>query len=236
MVKKITIPKEVRPLILASTSDWRVKLLKILGVPEFKVLASDYEEDMQAKEDPYELAQYLAWGKARAVAEKHQLKNEIVIGADTFVHFKNQFIGKAKNEAEARQMIEDFSGQTHTIMTGLAVLDTGKRVMEGAAKAPLASAKKPLNSIKISNTQWGRLYQTFDQAQVTFRPLSEAEIDDYIATADWQGKAGAYGQMSKASGLIEKTEGDFFSITGLPLSKLFLVLRIMGQPVWLKGK
>lgn len=186
-----------RKIVLASKSERRKALLKQIGL-DFEVKESEYEEDMNAMSDPYELAKFLALGKARDVAKCY--KNAIIIGADTFVFFDGKFIGKPKDKFHAKEILKNFSGNTHNIVSGFAVIDTKNKIIKNG----------------------------FDEARVTFRKLSDEEIDEYIATGEPMDKAGAYGLMHRAAVLIEKIEGDFYSVVGLPLNKLHLELKKLG--------
>ncbi|MEI7426157.1 MAG: Maf family protein [Candidatus Moraniibacteriota bacterium] len=186
-----------RKIILASKSERRKMLLAQIGL-EFEIRESAYEEDMSALNDPHELAKFLALGKAQDVANHYD--DAIIIGADTFVFYKGKFIGKPKNKEDAKKILTNFSGNTHDIVTGLAIIDT---------------------KTKTVVTDYG-------EARVTFRKLTTEEIDDYIATGEPMDKAGAYGLMHRAAVLIEKVEGDFYSVIGLPLNKLHVALKKMG--------
>ncbi|MDR3582810.1 MAG: Maf family protein [Candidatus Pacebacteria bacterium] len=186
-----------RKIILASKSERRKSLLEQIGL-DFDVRESEYEEDMNALDDPYELVKFLALGKAQDVAKHYN--NEIVIGSDTFVFFNGKFIGKPKNVEDAKKILSDFSGKTHNIVTGFAIIDT----------------------------KTGTIINDYGEARVTFRDLTEEEIDDYVATGEPTDKAGAYGLMHRAAVLIEKVEGDFYSVIGLPLNKIFVELKKLG--------
>lgn len=186
-----------RKIILASKSERRKMLLTQIGL-EFEIRESAYEEDMSALSNPHELAKFLALGKAQDIAKYYD--DAIIIGADTFVFYEGNFIGKPKNKEDAKKILTNFSGNTHDIVTGLAIIDT---------------------KTKTVVTDYG-------EAKVTFRTLTTEEIDDYIATGEPMDKAGAYGLMNRAAVLIEKVDGDFYSVIGLPLNKLHVALKKMG--------
>jgi len=190
-----------RKIILASQSPRRKQLLEQLGL-EFEIRKSEYEEDMAAMENPYELAKFLALGKAQDVAKHY--KDAIAIGADTFVMFQGKFIGKPKNEKDAKETLRKFSGIEHEIVTGFAIIDTKS----------------------------GRIVNDYGEARVRFRNLTDEEINDYVATGEPLGMAGSYGLMNKAAGLIDSIDGDFYSIIGLPLNKIFVELRKMGVKIF----
>lgn len=165
---------------------------------EFEVRESDYEEDMQVHSDPYELAKFLALKKTEDVAQHY--KDAIVIGADTFVVDQGRFVGKPKNKQDAHRILRGFSGKEHEAVTGFAVIDTR------------------------DNT----VVNDYGKAKVKFRELSDEEIDNYIDTGEPLDMAGSYGLMNRAAVLIESVSGDFYSIIGLPLNKVYLALKKMG--------
>jgi septum formation protein len=186
-----------RKIVLASKSERRKALLEQIYL-EFEVRESEYEEDMSVMSDPYELAKFLALGKAQDVARHYE--DAIIIGGDTFVFYEGKFIGKPKDKDDAKRILSNFSGNTHNIVTGLAVIDTK-------------------NGVIVSD---------YDEAKVTFRKLTPKEIEDYVATGEPLDKAGAYGLMHRGAVLIEKINGDFYSVVGLPLNKLHLALKKLG--------
>lgn len=186
-----------RKIILASGSARRKRLLKMLGV-KFSVKVSQYNEDMSAHQDPHMLAKFLALEKAREVARYY--KEAVIIGADSFIIFKNKFLGKPKNAKEAKEMLRALSGKEHLAITGFAIIDT--------------KTKKTI-------TDYG-------EAKVKFRNLGDEEINGYIATGEPMEMAGAYGLMDKGFFLVESVKGDFYSVIGLPLAKVYLALKKMG--------
>lgn len=187
-------------IILASTSPRRQELFGKLRLP-FTIEASDYEEDMTLKMPPLKLAKTLSYGKALAVAKKHQ--SGIVIGADTFVVFGDHLLGKPKSEFEARKMLEKLSGKRVDILTGLAVIN-------------VASGKK------VSTT---------DITKVYIKKLSKREINNYIASGEPMDKAGAFAIQGLGAVIIRKIEGSFMSAMGLPLFALAKELKKMGIDV-----
>ena len=114
----------------------------------------------------------------------------VVIGADTVVEIEGVILGKPKDEEDARRMLRMLSGREHRVYTGLAVIYGDK--IESCAEC----------------------------TRVHFRPMTGAEIDDYIATGEPMDKAGAYGYQGRAGMYVEKIEGDFFNVVGLPLCLL----------------
>lgn len=190
---KIKNPK----IILASTSPRRKELFGKLGL-SFIIEEPDFEEDMTLKMPPLKLAKVLSYGKANAVARKH--KSGIIIGADTFVMFRNHLLGKPKNELEAKEMLKKLSGQRVDILTGLTIINA-------------ASGKK------VSTT---------DITKVYIKKLSESEINNYIASGEPMGKAGAFAIQGLGAVIIKKIEGDFMGAMGLPLFILAKELKKLG--------
>lgn len=168
---------------------------------EFEVRESEYEEDMTVMSDPYELVKFLALKKGEDVARQYD--DAIVISGDTFVVFEGKFIGKPKDEQDATRMLRNFSGKKHEIVSGFAIIDTKNKI----------------------------IVNDFGKAQVKFKNLSEEEIADYVATAEPLTRAGSYGMMELAAVLIESIEGDFYSVIGLPLNKIYLELKKMGVDI-----
>jgi septum formation protein len=165
---------------------------------EFEISESGYQEDMKAFNNPYDLCKFLALKKAEDVASNYL--DAIVIGADTFVVFEGRFIGKPKNINDAKKTLRMLSGKEHEVVTGFAIIDTkGKNIIND-----------------------------FGEARVRFRELSDEEIEEYVNTGEPISMAGSYGLMNKAAVLIENIDGDFYSIVGLPLGKIYVELKKIG--------
>lgn len=164
----------------------------------FEVVPSSYEEDMTLPMPPTELAQCLGRGKAIVVAR--QYPDAVVVGCDTFVVLENQIIGKPKTAEEAENTLRILSGRPHVVMSGLAVIH---------------EARKKESVSCVQTTVW-------------FRSLSEKDIDDYVATGEPLGKAGSYAIQGKGGQLIEKIEGNYDNVMGLPVSTLIPILKDFG--------
>ena len=166
----------------------------------FTVEASRVDETPRPGERPEELAQRLALAKARDVAARHA--DGLVIGADTVVARHGRLYGKPRDEAEAAAMLRDLRGGPHLVVTGLAVV----RASDGAVRAAIVPAT------------------------VVMRLYDEAEITAYVATAEPMDKAGAYGAQGEGSRLIERVDGPFLSVVGLPLDELVRLLLELEGP------
>lgn len=207
-------------IILASQSPRRQEILS-LGGYEYKVCVSSAEEQIPPEElenlTPQELVEKLARVKAEDVYRRSCSKNmeastpdnqaadsveEItVIGADTVVAVDGCVLGKPKTEDEAKQMLARLSGRTHDVFTGVCILWTN----------PDMPAEIQGNTFHC-------------HTKVTFYPMTDEEINNYVATGDCMDKAGAYGIQSGAAKYIQGIEGDYLNVVGLPLSKIYHVL------------
>lgn len=184
--------------ILASQSPRRKKLLQQLGLV-FEVVPSEVDEDC-TESDPDALVEQLALRKANDVASKR--KKGIVIGADTVVVHNDEVLGKPDDEQHACTMLERLSGQTHQVYTGVALVRSGED-------------DTPSMTHFFS-----------EKTNVTFSPLSTYEIRRYAATGSPLDKAGAYGiQDDWGSVFVERIEGDYYNVVGLPLNRLYRELK-----------
>jgi len=187
-------------IILASTSPRRKELLESIGL-KFEIQPSDYEEDMTLKMPPKKLAEFLSLNKARSVAEKNN--DAIVIGADTIVVLGKQVLGKPHTEKEAKRMLRLISGKTHSVITGVTVIDTSKNIM-------------------ITKSV---------ETKIWIKKLSPKEIESYVASKEPLDKAGAYAIQGLGSLIVKKIEGDYSGTVGLPLFLLREELEKIGVKV-----
>ena len=188
-------------IILASQSKGRRELLENEGFSLIP-LPADIDEDIPWV-NPEKEIQNLAEKKALACHAQHpEHKEKWIIAADTLVVFQGKPIGKPADIDEARAFLKALSGKVHTVISGVAFLDRTT----------------------------GRLYSESDISEVQFRTLTEKEIEDYLATGEWQGAAGAYRIQHKGGKLVERIHGSFSNVIGLPLSKLFNIMHQAGYP------
>lgn len=182
-------------IILASASPRRKELLARLGV-EFEVIPSRGEEVI-TKEMPSEVVMELAVQKASAVAKelKKNTEHVLVIGADTIVVNDGKILGKPADEDDACQMLRSLSGKTHQVYTGVCLITLG--------------------------TEKCREHIFFEKTDVTFYPMTEEEIRDYVATKDPLDKAGAYGIQGICGKYIRGIQGDYNNVVGLPVARLY---------------
>lgn len=185
----------MKEIILASQSPRRRELLARF-LPEFTVMTDDSEEELIPKESPEDTVQRLAKEKAKHVAEKTHA-DALILAADTIVVLGEKILGKPKDEADAYQMLSALSGNTHRVLTGIAVLDT----------------------------QSGVCITEAETTKVRFRKLTEDEIRRYIASGEPMDKAGAYGIQDLGALFVEGIDGDYFNVVGLPLCRLGKLLK-----------
>jgi septum formation protein len=165
---------------------------------KFEVVESSFDEESVELADPIELTKLLALKKAESVAKNFE--DAIVIGADSVVIFKGRPLGKPKDEADAREILRELSGKENKAITGFAIIDTKNKI----------------------------IINDHSEATVKFRELSDEEINDYIATGEPLGMAGAYGLMDKGAVLMESISGNFYTIVGLPINQVYVELKKLG--------
>lgn len=183
-------------LILASASPRRHELLKYIR-DDFEIIVGNFDESIVPFTGDFgEYVKALSKGKALEVANSI-LEDVVVIGADTIVAFENQVLGKPKDENHAFEMLKSLSGNTHFVYSGITVL------------------KKSENKV-ISD---------FVCTEIKFSKLTDSEIWEYVKTGEPLDKAGAYGIQGKAGVFVEKIEGCYYNVVGLPLNRLKNVLR-----------
>jgi len=175
-------------IILASASPARAQLLKDWGF-EFEIRPTDIDEDSfkQTISDPKTLVETLAQAKASSLTTNPYPLSTVILAADTIVVFNNQIIGKPIDRTDAKRIIKLLAGHTHQVWTGVCLITA--------------------NSIE-------RVISDF--ASVTFKPMTDAEIETYLDTNDWVGKAGAYQLYKSINPYVESVAGDPTTVLGLP--------------------
>ncbi|MBI4285021.1 MAG: septum formation inhibitor Maf [Chloroflexi bacterium] len=168
---------------------------------KFVVEPSVHEEDVGATADPYELVTRLAEEKARQAAQNH--RNAVIIAADTIGVLDGKIIGKPHSEDEARKMLAALSGKMHLVITGFTIIDTetGK---------------------SLSRTVTTKVY---------INKLTPEEIDAYVKSGEPLDKAGAYAIQGLGAVIVDRIEGDYYNVVGLPLSALAEGLKEFGVRV-----
>jgi len=152
---------------------------------------------------PAEQVKEVAMRKAKAVSQLlNSPSNTIIIAADTLVCLKGEIMGKPATREEAFGMLKKLQGNTHEVYTGVVLLKNAKATV------------------------------FVDTAEVTFRPFCDEEIEAYIATEEPFDKAGAYGIQERGAALVDRVNGDFYTVMGLPVSKVCAALAHMGFEYW----
>lgn len=185
-------------LILASASPRRAEILRGAGIP-FSVISSAVDETPFPSESPFDHVQRLASAKAELVAAR-AVGPAIVIAADTVVTLEGQIIGKPRSTDDARHTLEQLSSRTHSVLTGVALI----RLPDGARR----------NFVETTN--------------VHFSPLSPEEITRYLDTDEPYDKAGSYAIQGRAGRYVQRIEGCYFNVVGLPLARLSTELAELG--------
>lgn len=181
-------------IILASRSPRRQELLREMRIP-FEVIESGIEESEIQADHPRTFALRAAYAKGHDVAARIE-PPALVIAADTVVTHRLKLFGKPASPDEARAMLRELSGNTHLVITALAILEAGKTT------ALLDSA----------------------ETRVTFHLLDGRTIEDYLATGEPFDKAGAYGIQGHAGRFVASIEGDYHNVVGLPCALLLQLL------------
>lgn len=188
-------------LILASGSPRRAEILTSIGW-EFTKDSADIDETEFKGETPEDYVQRLAREKAEIVAAKYE--NAIVLGADTTVVINNQIIGKPLDFADAKRMIKMLSGNWHEVLTGVAL-------------------------VKITNYELQITNVGIQQTRVKFAEMNDEEIDFLVKFGEPLDKAGGYAVQAQAALFIEKIEGDYWNVVGLPINLVYgLVKKLLG--------
>jgi septum formation protein len=176
-------------LVLASTSPQRRAILEQLRIP-FEVVAPAYVEDDPPGLSPGALVRAHAEGKARSVHDGEG----VTLGVDTAVVLDGRVYGKPADRAGAAEMLDELSGRTHTVVSGLCLLVAGSAVVEDEA------------------------------TEVTFRTVSPGLRELYLESGEWEGRAGAYAIQGLGGRLVERIEGDYLNVVGLPGALLVALL------------
>jgi septum formation protein len=178
------------PLLLASRSPQRRAILEQLGLP-FEAIVPQYEEELTGA-DPVAEVERRAQGKARSVAGV--AGERPVLGVDTEVVLAGRVYGKPTDEAEAEAMLDELSGQTHEVVSGLCLLTPAWEELDHAVTS------------------------------VSFRRLTPRELGLYVASDEWRERAGGYAIQGLGATLVERIEGDYLNVVGLPAALLVNLL------------
>ncbi len=190
----------MKPLILASSSPRRRDILESLGI-QYRIEKAKYDEPRIAGLSPAELATLHARRKIETLIDANpRLKEQWVLAADTLISKNGTIYEKPETRTEARKMMNAFSGDTHEVITAIALRSPGD---------------KPIETRLSVNA-------------VTFAKLQVEQIDAYLDLKEWDGVAGGYRIQGKAAFFITKITGSWSGIVGLPIHLLYDILRASG--------
>lgn len=184
-------------IILASQSPRRIALMQLAKI-DFEVLPSNYKEKLDKSLSIPELSKELAYGKAKDIFDNTQ-GDRTIIGADTIVVKDNVIFGKPKDRAEAIKMLKSLQGDIHTVYTSLAIL--------------------------IEEHGEYKEFKELVETDITVHEMSDAEIIDYVDSEEPYDKAGAYAIQSTFCKFIDEMEGNYMSVIGLPIDKVYKILK-----------
>ncbi|MEK1850911.1 MAG: Maf-like protein [Phyllobacterium sp.] len=193
--------------VLASGSPRRLALLSQIGIEPDRLLSADVDETPLRAEHPRSLARRLSRQKAEKIAE--ELKNDVELGeayivaADTVVAVGRRVLPKAEILDDATACLRLLSGRSHRVYTGLCLI-----------------------------TPKGKLRQDLIETRVRFKRLSREELESYLASGEWRGKAGGYAIQGLAGGFVVKLVGSYSNVVGLPLYETASLLHGEGYPVY----
>ena len=184
-------------VVLASSSPRRNELMKFLNV-DFEVIVKDTEERLDNSKNVYEQCMDIA--KAKASSVYRDLEGDVVvIGSDTIVVYNDKIYGKPKDYNDAYRMLKEFSSDKHEVISSLCML------------------------IRKGNREY--IEMTYDKCDVYVDYLTNQEIDDWIKNNDVYTRAGAYAIQDGFGKYVKKIDGDYFSIVGFPLHKVYNLLK-----------
>jgi len=185
---------ELPRIILASGSPRRAEILKTVNWP-FEVVSPDIDETRYANEDAMTYVKRLALAKAQAVAQR--VTGSLIVAADTTVVIGEQILEKPRDQNDARLMLRELSGQSHQVITGVALIDSATTESKVACET----------------------------TEVKFATMSPDEIDWYVSSGEPMDKAGAYAIQGLGARFVEGIRGDFFNVMGLPVRLLYELVR-----------
>jgi septum formation protein len=193
-------------LVLASASPRRLELLQQIGIEPDALVPIDLDETPRKLELPRNLALRLAAEKtqaaARTASSRPELSDAYIIGADTVVSVGRRILPKCESVSEAAQSLRILSGRAHRVHTAVCLI-----------------------------TPKGRKRQKLVEARLRFKRLSLVEMEVYLGSGEWQGKAGGYAIQGLAGGFAQKLVGSYSAVVGLPLLETLSLLEGEGFPV-----
>ncbi len=152
-------------------------------------------EEQSFSSNPYKTALTFAYEKAKAVFDKHHDKDVVVLGADTVVYLKGKILGKPIDRQDAKRILQNLSGNKHKVITGYAIISKDKTIIG------------------------------YDKSTVIFNKLTDAQIESYLDSNLYVGKAGAYGLQDGEFNFVKKCKGSINNVIGLPIEKINKILK-----------
>lgn len=202
-----------RPLVLASASPRRAEILRTLGIPH-EVLPAGVDESERPGETPEAHVERLALGKAAAVAPRR--REAWILASDTVVAVEDRALGKPRDAGDAVRMLLELQGRSHRVLTSVAL------------RAPTAPHRK--REGEDPPEPGGRVWSGVEATEVGFRPFGREWAEGYAASGEPMDKAGAYGIQGLGSVLVERVDGDYTAVVGLPVSLLVRLFEEVGRP------
>lgn len=197
-------------LVLASASPRRKELLLQIGV-QFDVSAVDIDETPRVDESPLMYVSRMATEKALHCFSRHQSTESLaILGSDTTVIIDNEILGKPIDYPDCKNILRQLSGKTHQVMTAVCIL----------INRPEDNNSTPDIFCKVVTTE------------VTFKGISDKQIEAYWQSGEPQDKAGSYGIQGFGATFVERIQGSYSAVVGLPLSEVAEMLSIAGVPIW----
>ena len=185
-------------LLLASASQRRTELLDLIGI-NHKVVDQNFDEDSVIEKDPVLCSKLIVEGKnksARALLLKSSDKNFPVLTADTLVFTPSKnIVGKPENHEHSRELLREFSGATHSVFSTVMVSTTEQFILKTC------------------------------ETKVSFKKMTEQEIEEYVLSEEGVGKAGAYGIHGPAGKYVTNIEGSYTNVVGLPVHETYEILK-----------
>lgn len=187
-------------IILASNSPRRKEILNQLNL-DFKIIPSSFEE-LPVNMEPDLLVEHFAFMKAKDVYEHHlhiRKADAYILGSDTIV-YNGRVMGKPKNDQDAYEMLKELSGKEHLVISGVSIFEAST----------------------------GRSITKHETTIVSFRELSDREIQKYIASGEPRDKAGSYAIQGIGSLFVKEIKGCYFNVVGLPVQKFNEIMNEFG--------
>lgn len=205
-------PDGTNSLVLASASPRRLAILGQVGIEPDALRPTSIDETPHKAEPPRAYVQRVARGKAKAalkfIDEEPELAGSFILSADTIVSLGRRILTKPELVEEAASMLQLLSGRSHRVYTAICLITPDRNIRQ-------------------------RIVET----RVRFKNLSSEEIDCYLVSNEWRGKAGGYAIQGMAGAFIERLVGSYTNVVGLPLTEVIKMLRGEGYPVtyhWMK--